>query len=492
MNAQAPWARVLLALVQQRRNQGAVWPLLVLLGLVCVPALAGIVLAPPPWPWLGASVLCMPLFGAWVWFLLSLVQQNHPSAARLVPGQLRALRLVLWGAWLVFTALAALLGSAFGHAWIAATGAALLMLLLTWIVRMPLLGFLFWLVPATSAHWGHTPVVAALLRSITAAGQSELDGIARAALLVLLAAVLTSPFALLRAGGTRHAAAYRRRTRQIAVIRTGGGDPTRWRGSGSVVGEWLGEGATGLYRRWLGRVSAQRSGALLPRALLGLGPAIHWTGQLGQALTFGAVAALVMFVLWQANASTQSVPVAAWGLSIGVLTFAVNVALQARAAIHGTRREQALMMLLPGMPQGRTLNIGLARRLSVQFMCSWLLGVLACVLLLPLGSTQGGWFATYAAACLPIAALLWTDWSRIQAPTAMSSIVPVLVVMPLTLCAIAAQAWLGVPAWLCVAGFAVAAVLLVARRAWRLSGAPSAFPAGRLSDGPRYSGNSVK
>jgi hypothetical protein len=228
-------------------------------------------------------------------------------------------------------------------------------------------------------------------------------------------------------------------------------------------------------------VGTRRKGAVFPRALLGLGPTIHWTGQLGQLLAFGGVASAVMLVLWQASAGTNSIPVAAWGLSAGMLTFAVNVALQARAAIHGTRREQALMMLLPGMPRGRALNTALARRLSVQFICSWALAVVACTAIVPLGTQESGWFAIYAAGCLPIGALLWTDWSRARAPTAISRVAPLLVVMPLTLGAMAAQAWMGVAAWISVLGFVVAAVLLVAWRAWRLRDAPSAFPAGRTS-----------
>ena len=481
MNAAAPWMRVLLAPWQQRRNQGAVWPFLTFIGVLSVSALVGAVVAPVlalrVFAW---SVLSMPLFGGWVWLVLSLMQQNHPNAARLVPRQLRTLRRVLFGAWLALASLAALLGWAFGHPWSVATGAALLLTLLTWIVRMPILGIFLWLVPASAAQWAHTPVAEAVIRALYAAWQGQPERLVLAGAVALLAAAGLTPFFVLRSGGSRHAQAYRRRAWRLASIGSCGAGPTSWRASGGVLGEWLRQGAVGVYRRRLAHVNTRRAGAVLPRALLGLGPPIHWTGQLGQLLTFGSAAALVVFFLWQANADTNSVPVAAWGLSAGVLTFAVNLALQARAAIHGTRREQALMMLLPGMPRGRALNRALARRLSAQFIVSWALGVLACALMLPLGE-RFGWFAIYAAACLPLGALLWTDWSRVQAPTSISAVVPLLVTMPLALGAIAAQAWAGVPAWVCALIFVAAAALLFGRRARRLVDAPSAFPAGRLA-----------
>jgi hypothetical protein len=101
----------------------------------------------------------------------------------------------------------------------------------------------------------------------------------------------------------------------------------------------------------------------------------------------------------------------------------------------------------------------------------------------PPGTREFAWFAIYAAACLPIGALLWTDWSRVRAPTSMSGAAPLLATMPLALCAIAAQAWMGLAAWVSVLGFVVAALLIVAWRAWRMKDAPSAFPAGRLSQG---------
>lgn len=482
MNAPSPSSRVLLAPWQQRRNQGSAWPLYLLAGLLGVPALAALVLAPAgAVTTVAVAVLAVPFFGGWIWLLLGLRQQNHPNAARLVPGHVRTLRRVMRAAWLAFTAFAMLLGIAIGHPWAMGAGAALMLTLLAWTLRTPLVGVVGWLALISNPLWLHTPAAQAALRPVLAAWHSQPDAIALAALSALLAAALASPFAVLRAGGAEHAQIYRRRARQLAAVRIGGGGPGSCRSVGGGLGRWTDAGATDFYRRWLARVGTRRAGAVLPRALLGLGPSIHWTGQFGQLLSFGGVAIAVLLVLWQASAGTDAIAVAAWGLSAGVLTFAVNVALQARAAIHGTRREQALMMLLPGMPRGRALNRALARRLSLQFLASWTLGVVASAAIVPSGTQEYGWFAIYAAACLPVGALLWTDWSRVRAPTAMSGAVPMMVVMPLAIGAIAAQAWMGVATWVSVLAFVVAAVLVVVWRAWRMKDAPSAFPAGRLS-----------
>ena len=458
------------------------WPLYLLAGVMGLSALAALALGPTgPVAMIAVAVFAVPFFGAWMWLLFGLRQQNHPNVARLVPAQVRTLRRVMCAAWLGFTAVALLLGAAIGHPWGIGAGAALILTLSGWTVRAPLIGAVAWLAWVSNPLWLHTAPVQAALRPVLQAWHSQPDAIALAVLLVLLGAALTSPFAVLRDGGAKHVQAYRRRTQQLAAIRTGAVGAGSCRSVGGGLGRWVDAGAADFYRRWLARAGTQRACAVLPRVLLGLGPRIHWTGQLGQLLAFGGVAVAVMLVLWQAGADADTIPVVAWGLAGGLLTFAVNVALQARAVIHGTRREQALMMLLPGMPRGRALNAALARRLSLQFICSWALCVAVCAAIVPLGTKQFGWFAIYAAAFLPLGALLWTDWSRVPPPTAMSGIVPLLVVVVLTLCAIAAHAWVGVAAWISVLGFVLAAALLVAWRAWRMKDAPSAFPAGRLS-----------
>lgn len=477
MNAAAPWARVLLAPWQQRRNKGSMWPIGLFIATVGLVALGlAAILEPRNVAEVVVMLLSAPLFSGWAWLAGGVFQQNHPNVAHLVPVQLRTLRRVLFGAWAACTLLSALVGWAFGHPWSVSASVASLLLLLTWMARFPVL-VVVWPALALTPLWSRAPLVEATLRAFSAAWQSWPEALALMAVVALLAAAVASAFLLLQGGGAKHAQAYRRRAIQLAALRVGGASPGCWRAGGGALGRWFGDSATIVYRPWLAHVTTQHTGDVLPRALLGLGPTIHWTGLVGLLPGVGLMVATTMLVLWHIGAARNSL--AAWGLSIGVLAFVVNMAIQARAAIHATRREQALMMLLPSMPRGGTLNRALARHLSLQFISSWALGLLVCALVFPLGA-QLGWFAIYAAACLPLGALLWTDWSRVQAPTLLSTVLPAMFVMVGTLAAIALQAWIGVPAWACVLVFVVAAVLLVAWRTWRLLDAPSAFPAGRL------------
>ena len=479
MTKHAAWTRVLLAPWQQRRNQGSLWSLALIAAMVASLTLAASVFIPQVPLMITAAALALPpMSGAWAWFFLSLMLQNHPHAARFVPGHLRTLRTLLVVVWLLFTGVAALFGWAFGHAGLAAGAAALAMLLVAWLVRAPWLGAVVWIATASSPHWTRTRIWTTLNAQSNTAWHRQPTLVVCVLVIALLAAAVVSGMVLLQAGGRRHARRYRAREQQRAAVRPGALD-ARWKSVGAAA--WLRDAASWPYRHWLVRVSAQRDGAVLPRALLGLGPGIHWTGQLGQAMTSIALAGLILLVAWQIYPDTNFVSSSgvAWGLAFGVMSLSFVSALQARAAIHVTRREQALLMLLPGMPQGPLLNRQLARRLMCQFIGWWVLSVSVCLLFLPRDDMSIGWAITFATACLPIGATVWSDWSRIRAPTPLSGVAPLLLAMLATAGAIAAQLLLGVAVLWCALAFATVAVMLAAWRGWRLQRAPSAFPAGR-------------
>ena len=80
--------------------------------------------------------LAVLLQALWVAQLSSLMQQNHPTAARLVPGQLRRLRESLVAVFVaVALATAALLGPILGHGLAWALAASVLMLVVGVMVR---------------------------------------------------------------------------------------------------------------------------------------------------------------------------------------------------------------------------------------------------------------------------------------------------------------------------------------------------------------------
>ena len=92
----------------------------------------------------------------WLIQLSSVQRQNHPNAARLVPGHVRQLRESLVAVYAAIAlAVAALLGARFGHplAWGLAVGCS--MLLVAVILRQPWLWGVWWIVPMTAKYWTH-------------------------------------------------------------------------------------------------------------------------------------------------------------------------------------------------------------------------------------------------------------------------------------------------------------------------------------------------
>ena len=109
MNALAAWRHVLLAPWQQRRNTGSLWMLSVVPLMGGLPILVGWLSHKPNAFRLGAAIgLAMIVVGAWVLLLLSVLTQNQPASARLVPAHPARLRQVLFGAWLALSLVSSL------------------------------------------------------------------------------------------------------------------------------------------------------------------------------------------------------------------------------------------------------------------------------------------------------------------------------------------------------------------------------------------------
>lgn len=483
MTAHAGWQRVLLAPLQQRRNQGSrwFWPALVVVALLM---LVGAALLPRvPLAWAAVTLLATLALGLWMALVISLIVQNEPHAARLVPGHVRALRRVLLVAGLAFLAVAGAVGAAFGHA-LPTLGATLLALLVVaWIVRMPALGMLGWIVPMLVSRVSKSPAFEAMVGATSDAVLARPGWAAAGATAALLAAVAWSLPQLLQGGDVRHQRSYRARTRLRVFVRHGRVDQTRWATTGRL-GCVLRELSTWPYQRMLARISARRSGDVLGRSLVGLGPVFHWSGQLGSALVFGAIGLLLLSVVWGVGlpgAHLGGASGAVWPLSLGLMTFVVNLSVAARTALYHSRREQALLMLLPGMPRAAALNRPLAVRLLIQFVVTWALGLLACAALVPFQARQFGWLVTLACVGLPWGALLWRDWSRLPPPSPMTAAAPVVGVMLLAACAVGLQLVFDWPVWTFALGFVWLTLALLAWR-WRgVTAAPSAFPVGRRS-----------
>ena len=496
MNSQATWRSVLRAAGQQYRNQSGMGFLYGLVGVLAVGLLALAAWSPVPGSGLvvallAIGVLGMIMVGAWFALVANLLLQNHPHVARLVPGHVATLRRAFAVAWLLLTGVAvagiwmllatvgAKLGWSVGAGILAADGAGLVLLIVAWATRGTLIGMLVAIAFAASTYWMDTAVASIARASMCAVVQASPAAAVSGAVIALLAAAALTTRMLFQTGGNRHEANYRLRLWFRAAQSGGGLTQEQWRAV-SGVGAALVYLPGRLYRRSLQQGREQREGSVLARATLGLGPALHWTGLLGDLMLAGVL--WVPLTLWSIYGSTQSKGVFAidYGVAVGAAFFALGVVTRARAALYATRREQALLMLLPGMPRGGLLNRQLALRLLAAFAGSWIAGIVVVLAVVPRLAETASWPVVIAFAALPTCVLLWQDWSRARPPTAGSAVLPILVAALPAGCVIALQVWLGIGIWPFALCFAVAMLVLLASR-WRvLSDAPSAFPLGRL------------
>lgn len=425
---------------------------------------------------LGWALLMAAAIYGWTALLSNLLQQNHPRFARIVPGQVRALRHTLWAVAATLCALAAVIAAAAGGSALAGvTFAALVCAGVAMVLRLPALALAvmlpLWLMPWPAARdvivqpWQAAPLLATGVVVMVAAG-------------VLHAVVWR--------GGARHERMHKRSAVQAALWRGDLAHAAR-REAGAAPGR---DGV-----RWTAGPIVHAYGACLRRALrrpttarqrlaLGLGPAQHMIGALAgavaTALVWIALAPLAWrFPQWGLMQGLHA------GMSITMGLVALTTLAQWPATLWSSRREQVLLRLLPGAPQGGALNRWLALRLSGwQALSSvFLMGMLLVSDGLQGGGTQETQVALAGLILSPLAALaLWRDWSCMRAPQGILSAAMLL------LCGGIAAAAFG---WVAGAGLSAASLVLpvlplwLALAAWRwrvLGRKPAAWPVGRLGE----------
>jgi len=480
-------ARILASPFQQRINEDSVWGAIVVI-VLCLAAPAGLLvwslvaqasLAPELRYRAGVSgaiATVALLIAAWMMLVGNLLQQNQPAMARLVPGHVARLRTALLVAWaLGVLAIAAGPGFVFGDplAWAcaAAAGLALLAASVRWRVLW-VLGFLFVFVVVPTLTWeGPTPTTEFLLAQW------------RHAAWLLTAIVATAGAAAL-----------------TALVREGGRGPQTSHDAGRSLGRRFagsarascaqGPRATSRpYVAWLTRQLARGDASVSSRLLLGLGPSEHWTMRISHGLIFVAVCGGMCAVVvgLAAFLGRDLHGVLPW-LSFSLLTGASTPALQAAAQLYKTRREQALLVLLPGVPRGARLNRWLAWQMSVLFVVSALWGfVLAGALdlfaeTLDKGLVQrsggGDMTAAIAVALLPQVAFQWRAWARQRVASALE-FVPTLAPFLLGGMALLLHLWAGVAYLPMGLAFMSLAIAYCAWRWWRMGSEPTAMPIGR-------------
>ena len=480
--------RILASPFQQRRNAMSIGDALAVLALCAAAptALLAWALAADPAAaarlrhaagisvWIAAAAL---LTVGWAMLVGNLLQQNKAALARLVPSHVARLRTALLVAWaVVVLGLTAGPGFLFDAPLAWACGGAAGLALVALVVRWPALllsgvSAPFVIVPVM--EWsGHTALASALLARW------------RDAQWLIVAIVLT-------AGAAALVAIVREHGRSLRPSDEGGQAPGRrlaWSrqpGCPSRPGH-----LPAPYAWWMARLLTRRDSPVMSRLLLGFGPAVHWTTRIRDGALFvavgGGICALVVGLAALLGRDLRGV--FPW-LAFSLLTGASTPALQAAAQLYRTRREQALLLLLPGVPRGARLNRWLGWQMSVLFLLSALWGfALAGALdafaeaLSPglVERSGGGMIAAIAAAVLPQVALQWRTWARLRSAAA-SQFLPSLAPFLLGGAALALHSWSGVAYLTMGIAFAVVTVAYCAWRWWRMGSEPSAMPIGRLA-----------
>ncbi len=415
----------------------------------------------------GYALVVTPLRQLW--------SQNDPRSAHLVPGHLRALR---QASWLLVGSVVAPLAALSARIWgPSATGLLLittLVVTLAWLLRRPRLIWALTLVP---------PLLLTLLTLLVKAVPALKQPLAAAMALLgspvgLLLAAAWCLWALWRWVGNGDAAHWRDHNARLQARRSAQRGWLPGAGWGDQLLVRLGRCFTWPrewhFERVLNASPVARIDHLLSRAS-------HWSVR----LWVGFLILLLLITLLGLGVSNETVerPLAdnLVGLWIGVLSLAFAADLSRAKQLWRTRREQAVLALLPGISsQPGVLTRALALRWVSQGLIAWMLVLLPMMMTAPFTSPRiGSAMGLALAGCLPLMlAGCLIDPARIREPRGQTAGLQMGVLL------VCAAAWLLSPlawpfAWPVLA--VCFATLPWALRRWRqLAQAPAPLPVGRL------------
>lgn len=499
MNTPAhPGLAMLRAAWQWRRNDGSLWALrvyaAVLVLLLGGPSLAALWWMPQRAAWVSVGVLTLlGLCAVWGTQFAALLRLDHPHAAHTVPGHTRTLRstaLALWAALVGISFVLAALGAAllevgdiaacWRFALATAAGTGILLLFLGAAMRW----WGLWVLACAGPSLIGVRAWRELVFGIGGWGLQLWQAQPLGATLMLLLVQGLLLCAVFGSGNAAHARAYarRERSRQMASLVTAGQKPAL--AAYGPWGEWLSLPGQKLANAWL-RLCLARARPLPSSVMARAEPVLHggqhWVRQLAVIVFVQLCVALCIAIT--AGLTGLGIPLflehGRLGISIGLGFMAFSVPLSLPGALWASRREQALLMLLPGMPQGAALNRALARRQLRHCLLLWL--TLAPALALLLWSGQAPHTLAFVGMALPLSAWLWRDHARMRAAR------PATVFSPMLLCGVPATLSMLLlsryPAalWPWVVGVVTLTAALLAWR-WRaLAQLPQALPTGRLA-----------
>lgn len=420
-----------LRLPWQRRRFGSPWAsLTTLLVLPAGLAAMGLLLR------LGLErsvILCALGLLSTLWHLQAegLLGQNLALLARHLPGQLRVLRLQL----LLSGVAAALLGSLLlaelsgREAWAWLPFSSLIVASLAWLARLPLLWVVAWFpIVGMSMLW------------------RQMDQLLSSPWLSLLSLLALLP--LLGSGGGLHRRVEGLQQRLQAVARaqqTGEMPPGRMLGGvWNALARFFCWPQHWTRRRLERRPTPANALARIDAWLSGSG---HWAVQLWLlGLFLLGLAALIAWLLLglQIPDKLPTLLGNMGGAAIGLSAMLAAAATQKAQRLLSTRREQALLALLPGPAGMLELGRALRRRWLWQTLFANMAALLLCGTVLLLGPPLiAKMVGAYLAVLLFLPLLLLRDWSRLQKKPAFD-VGGLMVVAGLAAAASLFQPW---PAW---------------------------------------------
>ena len=481
-------ARILLSPWQRWHNQ-ARFGLFVILGFCTLPTI-GILALLARFP-TSAHTHRGVLFLAWIgptmlgilgWWMLvgAVLQQNHPTFARLVSGHVMRLRAALLLAWaLLSSAAAAGPGLCAGAPLAAGLVMALVLAWFAAMLRWPLSGapvMIFLLLGKTGRD--------ALFAGVQSTWQQDAP--------LLCAAVVAAGALLLwvmvQSGGARHLATFEKRRLRLDLMSGAWLSQARVARASTGLPDWLDALLkNSLYNWWLGRLVARGGSPVNARLLAGLGPATHWTSRVTlvvvMPLAIGAPFALLAAVSGP-EFRRDMLPFMPAVLALGMLIGLSASTLLATTQLLQSRREQALLVLLPGVPRGARLNRWLGWQMSVNFVVVLLyaLGLgWAASGLFDASELAGDLLPAFALALLPQVAWQWRRWASLAPPSGASVLAILFGSILLGVAALAVHRIDGI-GYLAIGAVSMIVPLLYCAWRWRRMGAePTALPMGRLA-----------
>ncbi|MFY7866342.1 hypothetical protein [Roseateles sp.] len=457
----APYSPILLAPFRQRRHTGELWIWLGLLLLIVLIALGLGINSGLEAARLTLGIATLPaLLILWCICFSSLSSQNHPNAARLVPGHVARLRRCAVGLMAALTLLVTTLYSPFTGSpllWALAASATMVAVALSmrwwwlWIAFsiLPSLGFLEPLNALTAQFWSS-------MKQWYLQQPASLAGIA----------VLVLPWALsclLQEGGPSHRSNYTRQVQLQQFLSNPQKTPSSPKNLGTFGMQLMRLFAwpQPLWREHLLRHAKPEARSALARAELVSMGSLHSSaiaGAYSVLLLALALIALGVQLRYQPDWSEVGRN-GNYGLQIGIVCSALNPLLGLSATLYRSRHEQALLMLLPGMPTGALLNRLMAQRLLFQYYLQWGLALALVAAISSLGGepvySRLGFYALLT--LLPMGGLLLRDWSRQGLPSA-TGMALLIIGSLLGSALVFALAWQGVS----VGALAAASVLITA------------------------------